>query len=285
LKLEEILIDKIEKLQQEKGYASFQGVITTVDDLRKVSLKSGDEVSLLSFTVSDDTDGIRITAWRDKADELAKTLKNGDGISLKNVALRFSNYWEKIEATISFESSLDKIDLKISNLKIPESSSKGTSSSFSNNFIEINSIQSSGFFEIKGFISSELKNIRFYEACSNCRRKVDNCTCDQKGDSKMTMIISHIVEDESGKIRATFIGEAAEKLIGTKADSIVKVKDTPAYDELIENFSAELVGRDIMIKGKVKFSDYSDSYEIVASNFQDINVEEELENRINEIIS
>ena len=285
LNLDAKFTDEIAKLQQEKDYASFQGVITTVEDLRKVTLKSGDEVSLLSFTVSDDTDSIRVTAWREKADELSKSLKNGEGISLKNVALRFSNYWEKIEATISFESSLDKIDLKISNLKIPESSSKGTSSSFSNNFTEINSIQSSGFFEIKGFISSELKNIRFYEACSNCRRKVDNCTCDQKGDSKMTMIISHIVEDESGKIRATFIGEAAEKLIGTKADSIVKVKDTPAYDELIENFSAELVGRDIMIKGKVKFSDYSDSYEIVASNFQDINVEEELENRINEIIS
>ena len=285
LNLDAKFIDKIVKLQQEKDYASFQGIIVSVEDLRKVTLKSGDEVSLLSFSVSDDTDSIRVTAWREKADELSKSLKNGEGISLKNVALRFSNYWEKIEATISFESSLDKIDLKISNLKIPESSSKGTSSSFSNNFTEINSIQSSGFFEIKGFISSELKNIRFYEACSNCRRKVDNCTCDQKGDSKMTMIISHIVEDESGKIRATFIGEAAEKLIGTKADSIVKVKDTPAYDELIENFSAELVGRDIMIKGKVKFSDYSDSYEIVASNFQDINVEEELENRINEIIS
>jgi len=285
LNLDAKFIDKIAKLQQEKDYASFQGVVTTVEDLRKVTLKSGDEVSLLSFTVSDDTDSIRVTAWREKADDFSKSLKNGEGISLKNVVLRFSNYWGKNEATISLDSSLDKIDLKISNLKILESSSKGTSSSFSKNFTEINSIQSSGFFEIKGFISNELKNIRFYEACTNCRRKVDNCTCDQKGDSKLTMIISQIIEDESGKIRATFIGEAAEKLIGTKADSIVKVKDTPGYDELLENLSSELVGRDIMIKGKVKFSDYSDSYEIVASNFQDINVEEELENRINEIIS
>lgn len=285
LNLDAKFVDKIVDLQQEKGYASFQGVITTIDDLRKITLKSGDEVSLLSFTVSDDTDSIRITAWREKADELSKSLKIGEGISLKSVELRFSNYWEKNEATISFDSSLEKIDLKISNLKIAKTPTKEKTSSFSKNFTEINSIQSSGFFEIKGFISDELKNIRFYEACTNCRRKIDNCTCDTKGDSKMTMIISHIVEDESGKIRVTFIGEAAEKLVGTKADLIVKVKDTPDYDKLLENFSSELVGRDIMIKGKVKFNDYSDSYEIVASNFQDINVEEELDNIMKEILT
>jgi len=285
LNIDAKFIDKIVNLQQEKDYASFQGIIITVEDLRKVTLKSGDEVSLLSFTVGDDTDSIRVTAWREKAEELSKALKIGEGILLKNVVLRFSNYWEKNEATFSFDSSLEKIDLKISNLKIAETPTKEKTSSFSKNFTDINSIQSSGFFEIKGFISNELKNVRFYEACTNCRKKIDNCTCDKKGDSKMTMIISHIVEDESGKIRATFIGEAAEKLVGTKADLIVKVKDTPDYDKLLENFSSELVGRDIMIKGKVKFNDYSDSYEIVASNFQDINVEEELENRMNEIIN
>ena len=283
--LEEKVIDKIEKLQQEKDTASFQGVITTIEDLRKVTLKSGDEVSLLSFTVSDDSDSIRVTAWRDKAEELSESLKNGEGVSLKNTALRFSTYWEKNEATVTSDTSIEKINLKIPNLKLAETTSKERKSSFSNNITEINSIQSDGFFEIKGLISSELKNIRFYEACTNCRRKVDNCTCDQKGDSKLTMIISHFIEDESGKIRATFIGEAAEKLVGSKADLIAKVKDTPDYEKLIENFSSEIVGKDITIKGKVKFSDYSDSYEIVASDFRDIRVEEELENRINEIIS
>ncbi|MFX0076159.1 MAG: DUF2240 family protein [Candidatus Hermodarchaeota archaeon] len=285
LDLDAKFIEKIEDLQKEKDYASFQGVITTIDDLRKVTLKSGDEVSLLSFTVSDDTDSIRVTAWREKADELSKSLKTGDGISLKNVTLRYSNFWEKIEANLSFDSSLEKIDLKISNLKMVEPPVRDKSSSFSKNFTDIDSIQSSGFFEIKGIISSELKNIRFYEACTNCRKKIDNCTCEQKGDSKLTMIISQFIEDESGKIRATFIGEAAEKLLGTKADLIAKVIDTPDYEKLLENFSSEMVGRDIMLKGRVKFSDYSDSYEITASNFQDISVEDELENRMNEIIN
>jgi replication factor A1 len=285
LDLDAKFIKKIDELQNEKDYASFQGIITTIDDLRMITTKSGEEISLLSFTVSDDTDSIRVTAWREKADELSKTLKSGDGISLKNVTLRYSKYWDKNEANVSVDSNIEKIDLKISNLKITETPTKGKTSDFSRNFTEIDSIQSDGFFEIKGVISSELKNIRFYEACSNCRRKIDNCTCDQKGDSKLTMIISQFIEDESGKIRATFIGEAAEKLVGRKADLIAKIKDTPDYEKLLENFSSEMVGKDIMLKGRVKFSDYTDSYEITASNFQDLNVEDELESRMNEIIS
>ncbi|MBY9008941.1 MAG: DUF2240 family protein [Candidatus Lokiarchaeota archaeon] len=285
VKFDSQVIDTIDTLQNQKGYISFQGIISAIDDLKKITLKSGEEISLLGFSVSDSTDSIRVTAWREKGDELSKSLKNGDGILLKNVELRFSNYSQKNEATITIDSSIEKIDLKIDNIKVPEPSSKLKQSNFSGNFTEINTIQSSGFFEIKGVISNELKNLKFYEACSECRRKIDNCTCDKVGDKKLTMITSHFLEDESGKIRATFIGEAAEKLIGEKAELIVKIKDTPDYEKLLKKLSSSIIGRDIMIKGRVKFNDYSDSYEIVASNFQDINVNDDLENRIKEIMT
>ncbi|MBY9020379.1 MAG: DUF2240 family protein [Candidatus Lokiarchaeota archaeon] len=279
------LVDNIEALQNQKGYISFQGIISAIDDLRKITLKSGEEISLLGFNVSDKTDSIRVTVWREKADEFSKSLKNGDGIFLKNVELRYSTYSEKNEVTINIDSSIEKIDLKIENIKVSEASPKFKQSNFSGNFTDINTIQSSGYFELKGVISNELKNIRFYEACSKCKRKIDNCTCDSAGDKKLTMITSHILEDESGKIRATFIGEAAEKLVGEKADLIVKVKDTPDYEKLLNKLSSTIIGRDIMIKGRVKFNDYSDSYEIVASKFQDINVNDDLENRIKEIMT
>ena len=279
------IIDNIDTLQNQKGYISFQGIISAIDDVKKITLKSGEEISLLGFNVSDETDAIRVTAWRERADELSKSLKNGDGVLLKDVELRYNNYSQKNEVTISIDSSIEKIDLKIENIKISKPSENFKQNNFSGNFTDINTIQSSGFFELKGVISNELKNIRFYEACSECRKKIDNCTCNKAGDKKLTMITSHFLEDESGRIRATFIGEAAEKLVGEKAELIVKVKDTPDYEKLLKKLSSSIIGRDIMIKGRVKFNDYSDAYEIVASNFQDINVNDDLENRIKEIMS
>ena len=279
------IIDNIDTLQNQKGYISFQGIISAIDDVKKITLKSGEEISLLGFNVSDETDAIRVTAWRERADELSKSLKNGDGVLLKDVELRYNNYSQKNEVTVAIDSSIEKIDLKIENIKISKPSENFKQNNFSGNFTDINTIQSSGFFELKGVISNELKNIRFYEACSECRKKIDNCTCDKAGDKKLTMITSHFLEDESGRIRATFIGEAAEKLVGEKAELIVKVKDTPDYEKLLKKLSSSIIGRDIMIKGRVKFNDYSDAYEIVASNFQDINVNDDLENRIKEIMS
>jgi len=279
------VIDNIDTLQNQKGYISFQGIISAIDDVKKITLKSGEEISLLGFNVSDKTDAIRVTAWRERADELSKSLKNGDGVLLKDVELRYNNYSQKNEVTIAIDSSIEKIDLKIENIKISKPSANFKQNNFSGNFTDINTIQSSGFFELKGVISNELKNIRFYEACSECRKKIDNCTCEKAGDKKLTMITSHFLEDESGRIRATFIGEAAEKLVGEKAELIVKVKDTPDYEKLLKKLSSSIIGRDIMIKGRVKFNDYSDAYEIVASNFQDINVNDDLENRIKEIMT
>jgi len=285
IKFKAQIIDTIDTLQNQKGYISFQGIISAIDDVKRITLKSGEEISLLGFNVSDKTDAIRVTAWRERADELSKSLKNGDGVLLKDVELRYNNYSQKNEVTIAIDSSIEKIELKIENIKISKPSANFKQNNFSGNFTDINTIQSSGFFELKGVISNELKNIRFYEACSECRKKIDNCTCDKAGDKKLTMITSHFLEDESGRIRATFIGEAAEKLVGEKAELIVKVKDTPDYEKLLKKLSSSIIGRDIMIKGRVKFNDYSDAYEIVASNFQDINVNDDLEHRIKEIMS
>ena len=63
LKIEEKIIDKIEKLQQEKDFASFKGVITTIDDLKQTGvdlLEGAIEISKLRlwlWLVSDYAEG------------------------------------------------------------------------------------------------------------------------------------------------------------------------------------------------------------------------------------
>ena len=43
------------------------------------------------------------------------------------------------------------------------------------------------------------------------------------------------------------------------------------------------IGKDIYIKGRAKFSDYTNSYELNAFDFQEIDVDYDLEQIINEI--
>ncbi len=283
LKLEIDLSNSIKKLQNKENLVSFKGIITSIDNLRKVTLKSGDEVNLLNFIVSDDTDFIRVAAWRETAESLSKELSNDKGVMIKNALLKYSNFSGRKEASIIEESHLEIINLSFSNLKKFEGISEINNISHSNNITKISDINTAGFFEIKGLIAKEVNRINIYNACSKCFRKIENCNCEEKGEIKPRMILNLLIDDESGIMRSSFIGDIAEKLLGKETELIMKVMDTPDYDKVLEKLSSQLVGRDIYIKGKVKFNDYSNAYELNAFDFQEVDVDYDLEQIINEI--
>ena len=281
IKFEGIVVDKIEHLQNKKGVVSLQGIISSVDNLKRITSKTGEELSLLGFVVSDNSDGIRITLWSEKAEEFAETLKVGTGIALKNVMVKYSNFSGRNEISLLNDSEIDFIDLDIANIK--EIAPRIEERTFSGNYTKISEIKSPGNYEIKGFIAKELNNITIYEACSKCNKKIDNCTCEEKGNPENRMIFNIIIDDGSGTIRATVMGDRAEELVGEKTNVILKIKETPDFEGFLQKRSKDLLGKDIVIKGRVRFSDYSNSYEISAYEFQDVNTNEELEKVIKEI--
>jgi len=277
------IIDKIKFLQDQHNIVSFKGLITSIDNLKIITSKTGESIALLSFVVSDDTDGIKTTLWRDVAEKHSQILKVGTGILLKNVMVKYNNFSGRNEISFFKDSSLEIIDIDIKNAKTLDIVKFETKKKITGNYTKIKDIKSAGIYEIKGFIAKEITNINVYEACQKCFKKIENCTCDEKGESELRTILSLIIDDESSIIRATFIGDIAEKLIGEKADAIQNIVNTPDFSTFLENKSNNLLGRDIIIKGKTKFSDYSESYEMVVNDFQDVNVNEELEKVIKEI--
>ena len=270
-------IKNIKQLQNRSGVVSFKGVITSVDNLKSISLKSGEEVSLLGLVVSDNTDGIRLTLWREKAEEYSKLLNVGQGLSLQNVLIKYSTFSNRNEISLISDSKLELIDFEIKDLKGIETSGKERITNFSGRYAKIDTINSPGIIEIKGFIAKELNKITVYEACKNCNKKVENCTCDKAEDTEYRMILNLIIDDGTGTIRSTFIGELAEKLVGIETINIVQLRETPDYENFLEKKSSEFLGKDIIIKGRAKYSDFSNQYEISVYDFKDINIDEELE--------
>ncbi|MFW9820567.1 MAG: hypothetical protein ACFFE5_13235, partial [Candidatus Thorarchaeota archaeon] len=276
-------VKNVKQLQKRSGVVSFKGVITSVDNLKSITLKTGEQVSLLGFVVSDNTDGIRTTLWREQAEEYSKQLTIGQGLSLKNVLVKYSNFSSRNEISLINDSSLELIDIEIKNLKRIESSGKERLSNFTGNYIKIDKINTPGTIEIKGFIAKDLNKITIYEACKNCMKKVENCTCEKTEETEYRMIFNLIIDDGTGTIRSTFIGDLAEKLIGVETNNIVQLRETPEFEKFLEKKSSEFLGKDIIIRGRAKFSDFSNQYEIIAYDYRDINIDEELERAMKEI--
>ncbi|MFX0057247.1 MAG: DUF2240 family protein [Candidatus Hodarchaeota archaeon] len=277
------IVKKVRDLQTKENLVSFRGVISSIDDLKTVKLKSGEDISLLGLEVNDETDGIRITLWRDIAKKYSKILKVGNGVLLKNILIRFNDFSGRKEGSSISETTIEIKELKIPKIKKIEKSVNKEIKGFSRNYTSINNINSSGFFEIKGFIAKEINRISLYEACLNCLKKVDNCSCEQRGETDYRMILNLAIDDESGVIRASFIGEIAEKLISTKASDLVKIKETPDFEKFIAKTSENLIGKDIILKGRAKYSDFSNSYEINVNDFQFVDIDEELAQEVKEI--
>jgi replication factor A1 len=278
-------INNIKELQDINGVVSFQGVITSFDNLKTITLKSGDEVSLLGFVVSDDKDAIRVTLWRDKAQEFSNVLNVGQGLSLKNVLVRYNTFSSRNEISLINDSRLELIDLEIKKLKTIELSGRDRAKNFSGNYTKIDTINAPTVLEIKAFIAKDLNKITIYEACKNCNKKVENCTCDQAEDTEFRMILNLIVDDGTGTIRTTFTGDLAEKLLGVSTTNMVQLRETPEFEKFLERKSSEFLGKDIIIRGRAKFSDFSNQYEISVYDFKDIDIDEELERVMKKIES
>jgi replication factor A1 len=286
LEIRESIVEKIKDLQGKQNLVSFQGIISSIDNLKYITSKSGEELALLNFIVSDDSDGIRVTIWREKAEEFSKILKLGSGVLLNNVLIKFNNFSGRNEGSFIKDSRLELIDLKIDNLKTTEISNviANKKENFTGNYTKISEINSPNTYEVKGFIAKEINNITIYEACSKCFKKIENCKCEDKNaETSLRMIINLIIDDESGTIRATFMGEKAEKLLGEQTDIISKIKETPDFERFLEKISVDLLGKDIIVRGKAKFSNFSNTYELVAYDFKDIDINEELEKNMREI--
>ncbi|MFX1569787.1 MAG: DUF2240 family protein [Promethearchaeota archaeon] len=270
-------VNKIKDLQSSKGLVTFKGIITSVDNLKKITLKSGEEVSLLGFIVSDDTDGIRVTLWREIAEKYSEDLSIGQGLLLENVMVKYSTFSKRNEISLIGESTLELLDLEIKNLKSIDLEKKERGMNFSGEYTKIDMIKAPGTIELKGYIAKDLNNITIYEACKNCFKKVENCTCGKGDDSEFRMITNLIIDDGTGTIRATFIGDQAENLLGIETNKVLQLKETPEFEKFLEKKSSEFLGKDIIIKGRAKFSDYSNQYEVSVYDFKDVNIDEELE--------
>ena len=79
-------LTKIDSLAENQTVC-VQGTVVTTPQIREVTTGKGENVKLLTFGLKDDTGSIRVSAWRQQADEL-KTLKIDDELLLENVLAR-----------------------------------------------------------------------------------------------------------------------------------------------------------------------------------------------------
>ena len=217
---------------------------------RIVEFGVGNKGKVVNLFVGDSTGYVKIPLWNEQVNFIdQKKVTVGSLVQVINGFAREGIYGE-------VEVSLGKFGmLKVLDTEIPEiPSAEELVQKFSSfEKVKIKDIRP-GNFEITGFI------VKIFKA---------NYVYNSNGEK--IMIIPVLIDDGTGDIRVSFFRELAETLAGISVDELEKIEEDKRKSFLEER----LLGKEIIVEGRVKKNEMYDKLEMVATNIKPFNPTEE----------
>jgi replication factor A1 len=217
-----------------------------------------------SMIIADETGSIRIVLWNEQA-ELSLTAKAGDVVKIKSGYVRKRN--EQLEVHLNQRS---KFIVNPPDETVPEIVAKTVNASSEVSpvkRISISSAKNGEQCEMMG-AAVQVFEPRFYEMCSECRRKLksnaEGLYCETHG--KITSpgygcIINFILDDGTGTMQIVCFKEQAAELLKMNDEQMLGLKDFP---ERFEEAKKALLGSHVKIRGKVVENKNFDRTELIA---------------------
>lgn len=239
--------------------------------------KDNNKGVVLSMIVGDETGTTRLTLWNDQVKRIEKEgIKEGDVIRISKTFVK-----EGIngpELSLGKHGTVDKLDEDIS---IEDISIEGNFSGSSERQEiryerkNIDELEDNSFCEVKACLVNLFDRDPFFVKCKECgnsiEKKENSYICKTHGEvePQYNLILSGVLDDGTETIRAVFFKEVAEKVLGKSTE---EVKNDP---DCIKNFDG--LGKDFIIKGKIKKSDFSGELEIIVNSVEEVDPKKECE--------
>ena len=274
---EKIDLPEIEK-PEEKTYKlaeiepDLQNIQTAGRVMRMLPIKefsSGERSGkLASIILVDDTGISRIVLWNEKTDHI-KEINQGDVVLVRNAYAKEGLNGE----TELHISSRGIVQINPKDVKLGDMSAMIGKNSEERKISELKPDDRN--VSINGKIEDVDESQSVFEICSECGSRVENVAgewiCDVCGDVTPAygMVVSISISDGKDRIRAVFYRDLAEALSGLNVtDSLNMIGQSG--DELapIRQIRDDLLGRKITVTGNVRYNEYQDKLELIASSVE-----------------
>jgi len=242
--------------------------------------KDGKAGVVQNIILGDETGLVRLSLWNQETD-LVKTgqIKENDTIRITGGFVKTDNRGAP-ELRIG-KGKLEKVEEEVALPDVKEIEKDfGTLQRKS-----LAELKEGDFAEVRACLVQVFRRNPLYEICPRCSIKLteDNgkWICKEHGEVNpdCRAVISGVIDDGFGNIRVVFFGEMAEKLLGRKARDIREKESDPMA--VYNNFHA--LGKEFVIKGRVKKNDLTESMEFVANEVEDVDIKKEADMLIKEL--
>jgi ssDNA-binding replication factor A large subunit len=223
-----------------------------------------------NLVIADASKSMRVSLW-DEQISLMKGLKVGDAIEMTGCYAK-ENKMGELEIRLGRRGNItvtDGADLP----PLSELETNGTEAGIAD-------FTPGGMFELRAAIVQLFETEHFYEVCPSCgsRIRADNgaytCVKHGKVQPAFSIVVSGVIDDGTGNIRAVFFRESAEKLLGMGMSQIVEKKGN-VFNKV------DVVGKEFMFRGRARKNQMFDRLEFVVSEIKDVDAKTEANKLIN----
>ncbi|MDD5192703.1 MAG: hypothetical protein PHH54_04270 [Candidatus Nanoarchaeia archaeon] len=226
------------------------GKIITLFPIREYN-KNGRSGRIGSFVLADDTSNIRVVLWDENHIDLI--VKNQvrenmvveiNNAGIRNGELHLTNFSEIKNSNNVLNSIV--MEKPVFNKKIAE--------------FNMNDAVSTRAFIVNIF------EPRFFEVCPACKKKVENMECQQHGKvvPERRALLNFVMDDGTDSIRAVMFSDNIGKLIE---------KDELENPEIFSLKKQELLGKELVVLGKVRKNKVFDNNEFIIEDVRAVDID------------
>ncbi len=264
--VEELRPSEIKLGELEPGIDALEamGRVTDVSEPREFTRSDGSRGRVASLVIGDQTGSTRVSLWQEKAD-LVNQIKRGDVVKLTNCYSTTGLFGETeihvggqgdLEVNPQVPHELPPADVLAMAAAAPER-------------LNIGAIEKEGErVQVCGTIVRAFHRRPLFDVCPNCGRSLgsvdSSLMCEECGKvvaPKHRVVLSFVVDDGTGNIRAVLFGKVGEKLLGMDAQKVFELfKQTPDLSELYKKFN--FAGCEVVLVGTTRRDKYFDQLEL-----------------------
>lgn len=264
---------EVEKLNIESVAAGMQnadvtGKITRIFPVREFKTEKA-EGRVANIIIADKTGSIRVSLWNEEIEKL-NSLSVGDVIRVRGF-VRDNN--GQPEMRMGRKGNIIKLhDAEGFDTIVYERKAERSS---------VSELREGFYRSIRAPILQIFDTNLFFEICPECRKRLKETetsfTCAEHCEviPNYGMIVSGIIDDSTGNIRAVFFTEAAEKIIGMSVADAKKLFDRKKKTESI--LSQIPLGKEFVFEGSVRRNAFFDRLEFVVNDVKAVDIKKEIE--------
>ncbi len=272
---------KVKNLAEGLRGIDFIGKILSISEVREWE-KAGKKGRVMSLVLGDDTGSVRMPLWNEEIDAFQKAeFSEGDVVSV-------GGSWVRLDNRGNPELRLGKGGFRKSREKVKAVPVERAAGGFSAKRMGIGELAEGASAEIRGCIVQLYRRNPFFEVCPECGTKVfeegGKKRCKDHGivEPELRMVVSGVMDDGTGNVRAVFFRELAERLFGENVKGLKQIGERGKdILSVYEHFRG--LGKDFIVRGRVKKSDFTGELEMVVNDLEEMDPRKEAERLLGEM--